>query len=137
MRRFLPALLVAALLSGCDGYTDLDLPRREDAGLRVEHVDLHPGAAGRIQAAVVLPDDAAGPVVVVGQPAVGGVAANVVNWAVGPCPGFPEATEEAGLRLCAAVRTEVGLPIEGMVLGVVVESRGDDRRFTAEGEVVP
>lgn len=136
VRSRLAALALVAAASACDGYAALDLPVREGTGLEVEHADLHAGANGLVQVRVDLPDGVTGPLVVVSPPQAGGALAAVTGYAHGPCPGAPEpAAGEGVLRLCVSVFVEAGPDPGGLALGLVVESRHDDRRFSAIGSV--
>jgi len=135
-RALVLALLVAATLWSCTGYSDLPLPLRELAALEVESADLHPRATGRVQVVARLPEDVEGPVVVVGHPAMApeSPGVRVVAWAAGPCSAAPPTTS-GPLRLCLAVEVfDRALP-EILIVTAVVESRGDGRRFTAVGEI--
>ena len=133
----LAALLAVLLttLAACGGYAELPLPLRELAALDVESASLHPGAPGRVQVVLTLPEGALGPTVVVGHPAADlAQGARVVAWAAGPCPAGPTpAASDERLRLCLAIELVTTAPPEALDLTAVVETRGDGRRFTAFG----
>jgi hypothetical protein len=124
---------VALILAGCDGYADLPLPLRELGPLRVERAERFSEGPGLVQIALDPPSDALGPFVVVGHPTILSEGASVLAWAYGTCRGAPAAADPAQ-RLCLAVTLERGGTIPGpLAVAVVVESRGDARRFTLKG----
>ncbi len=144
--------LAASATGGCDGYGELPVPHREDAPLTVEATALRAGTTGLVQLSVQLPEDASGPLVVVGSPVVepgdgatgstdaapqasGSAPGAVQGWAWGPCDGLggPEGPPGPGqVRLCVAVWTPGPGPL---ALALVLEARGAGRRFTARGEI--
>lgn len=116
-----------AALSGCDGYADLPIALRERAELSVVSVERFVNGPGRVEVRLLPPSDALGPFVVVGHPGSLTAGATVESWAFGRCSG-----EVTGpLTLCLSVRTRSDEPL---VLALVLESRGDGRRFTLLGE---
>lgn len=126
------ASLVACLLCACSGYADLPLAMRESGTLRVTRIDRFSEGPGQVELALDVPTDAAGPFVVVGHPdlATGGI---VQAWAFGVCRGSPTPPDTA-MRVCLAVAWERGVvQPETVVASIVVESRGDGRRFTLVG----
>lgn len=125
------ALALAAL--ACDGYAELPLPLREFGRLRVERAERFTEGPGLAQVALDAPSDALGPFVIVGRPVALNVDAAVLSWAVGPCTKTAPMPDPA-LRLCLAVEYARGGAEPGpLAIGVVVESRGDARRFTLTG----
>jgi hypothetical protein len=122
----------AALLVACAGYADLPLALREGGTLRVLRVDRFSEGPGQVELALDVPTDAAGPFVVVGHPdiAAGGL---VRAWAFGACRGSP-APADTAMRVCVVVSWDRGVVAsEAVVASIVVESRGDGRRFTLVG----
>lgn len=118
---------LAAGLTGCDGYAELPIALRERGALTVVSVERFANGPGRVEVRLEPPTDALGPFVVVGHPGSLTLGATVESWAVGRCSG-----EVVGpLSLCLSVRTRSDEPL---VLGLVLESRGDGRRFTLLGE---
>lgn len=131
------ALMLVAIAGAlaCDGYAELPLPLRELGPLRVERADRFSEGPGLAQIALDPPADALGPFVIVGHPAALSDGAAVLSWAVGGCPGSPTPADPA-LRLCLAVAfARGGAEPPPLAIGVVVESRGDARRFTLTGSV--
>lgn len=119
--------------AGCDGYADLPLPMREFGTLRVERAERFTEGPGVAQVALDPPADAIGPFVIVGHPAALSGGSAIRSWAVGTCAGSPTPTDPA-LRLCLAVEyARGGAAADPLAIGVVVESRGDARRFTLRG----
>ena len=132
--RALVLIAIAGTLA-CDGYADLPLPLREFGPLRVERADRFSEGPGLAQVALDPPADALGPFVIVGHPDALSDGAAVLTWAVGACPGAPTATDPA-LRLCLAIVYARGAEEPPpLAIGVVVESRGDARRFTLTGTI--
>lgn len=118
--------------SACDGYADLPLPVREFGSLRVERAERYTEGPGNAQVALDVPSDALGPFVIVGSPVALSFDAGVVSWAFGPCAGA--SAPDPALRLCLAVEyARGGAEPAPLAIGVVVESRGDARRFTLTG----
>lgn len=136
VRRLLPLLALGLCQAACDGYADIRVPERETAGFEASAVDLHPGAVGRVQIDLQLPDAARGPFFVLSPPQTAGGVIRVANWMVGPCQGLAPADEGAALTLCVAVdaATAAEQP-EGFGLSLVVDARGSGQRFTVTGEV--
>ncbi len=129
---------IAAALSlatgACSGYADLPLPLREQAALAVESIAVFPGATGRAQITIDLPDDVAGPVVLVGHPLSATPGLRVTAWAWGPCPDGPPPSDDSP-RLCLAIEADAATPTPGaLTLSLVAESRADARRFTVFGD---
>ncbi len=128
------ALAATALAAACSGYADLPLPSRDVGRLEIESARLFSGATGRAQVSLTLPDDAEGPVVLVGHPRSATPEATVRAWAWGPCPDGPAPTGDAP-RLCLAVATEAVVPLPtSLAISLVAETRGDGRRFSLFGE---
>lgn len=137
MTRSLLLLLVSvAAAPACPGYADLPVQVRELGGLEVEAAFISAEAPGRVQVAVDLPADAVGPAWVVGHPASAIDGARVIAWAAGPCPDGP-APVDARPRLCLALQVDAATLPDEIPLTAVVETRGDGRRFTCVGAVVP
>lgn len=126
----IPSILPLVALSnivGCDGYADLPLQLRERGDLSIVSVERFATGPGRVEILLEPPNDALGPFAIVGHPAVLSDGARVASWAFGRCSG-----ETSGpLALCLSVATTTAEPI---VLALVLESRGDGRRFTLIGE---
>ncbi|MCC6623758.1 MAG: hypothetical protein IT385_21040 [Deltaproteobacteria bacterium] len=130
MSTLAPLALVTSIgLVACGGYDALPLPIRELGALRVERVERFAEGPGVVQIALDPPGDALGPFVVVAHPAAQSDGARVLAWAVGPCRGGP-APADAAIRLCLSVQWSGDDPL---VIGTVVESRADARRFTLVG----
>lgn len=130
LRGWVLALVFAG--AACDGYADLPLPVREFGSLRVERAERYTEGPGIAQIALDAPSDALGPFVIVGGPVALTLDAAVVAWAIGPCTGA--APPDPALRLCLAVEyVRGGAEPAPLAIGVVVESRGDARRFTLTG----
>lgn len=135
MRRAVSALAAAMstlALAACAGYADLPLSLRESGTLRVTRVDRFSEGPGQVELALDVPTDASGPYVVVGHPdlAAGGY---VQAWAFGTCRGSP-APVDAAMRVCLVVSWDRGVVAsEAVVASIVIESRGDGRRFTLVG----
>ncbi len=127
--------LAALTSAACDGYAELPLPTREAGDLVIEQVALFPGAIGRIQVRLAPPADALGPFFVVGPPVSGTPSVQIVNFAFGPCDPDAPPPDDPQRVLCLAARAGAGTRSEPLVLGVVVDSRADARRFTLVGEV--
>lgn len=121
--------LPLVLLSACAGYDDLPLQLRELGGLRIERVERYVEGPGVIQIALDPPNDATGPFVVVGSPTVESTGARVIAWAFGPCKGAPTPPDSAQ-RLCLSTQWASHEPL---FVTVVLESRGDARRFSLFG----
>ncbi len=130
MRWLVPIMLVAVTGPACDGYADLPLALRERGDLSIVSADRFATGPGKVEILLEPPADALGPFVVVGHPAVLSAGARVSSWALGRCSG-----ESTGpLAMCLSVVTATTDPL---VLALVVESRGDGRRFTLIGEEAP
>ena len=124
MSRF---LWIALALAACDGYADLPLALREVGDLQIVSVERFSTGPGKVEIVLEPPNDARGPFSVVGHPIALSNGARVLSWAVGRCSG-----ETSGpLALCLAVATTSREPL---ALALVVESRGDSRRFTLIGQ---
>ena len=124
------------LLAGCSGYGDLPLPVRHVAELSVSRVDLYPDAAGRVEVAPKLPDDATGEqVMVIGAPESDSVFATVINWASGPCEAPHGAANAPPGTICVVVYTDRALGDLSFNLVWVVALRASGRRFSVGGEV--
>lgn len=122
-------------LAACDGYADLPLPLREQGPLEIEAVSRFTEGPGRVQLVLAPPADALGPFAVVGHPTVLSGGATVLAWALGTCSG---PAPDPRLRVCATVRwTRGGASPAPLAMALVLESRGDARRFTLSGEVAP
>lgn len=137
-KRALLALVafVAGLGAGCEGYADLPLALRERGELTVGTVIRYPTGPSRVEVTLAPPADALGPFVVVGNPTALSAGARVVSWAVGSCAG--EAPSGSGpLKLCLAVGFGASRAEAPLAVALVVESRGDGRRFTLLGEEAP
>jgi hypothetical protein len=123
-------------VSACDGYADLPLPLREQGPLSIERVERFSEGPGRVQLVLEPPADALGPFALVGHPTVTSSGAAVLAWALGTCDGSP--APDPRLRVCASVRwTRGGATPTTLGMALVLESRGDARRFTLSGEVAP
>ena len=132
MRAALVMAATALALAACAGYADLPLSLRESGTLRVTRVDRFSEGPGQVELALDVPTDASGPYVVVGHPdlASGGY---VQAWAFGTCRGSPTPVDSA-MRVCLVVSWDRGVVAsEALVASIVVESRGDGRRFTLVG----
>ncbi len=140
LRPVRPAFAIGALafsittlaLAACAGYADLPLALRESGTLRVTRVDRFSEGPGQVELALDMPTEASGPYVVVGHPdlAAGGY---VQAWAFGTCRGSA-APVDAAMRVCVVVSWDRGVVApEAVVASIVVESRGDGRRFTLVG----
>jgi len=130
------ALIATALSSGCEGYADLPLDLRERGELTVVSIERFSTGPGRVEIVLAPPSDATGPFTIVGHPGALTAGATVLTWALGGCD--EAASPPAGLRLCLAVQFSASSDVAPLVLGLVLESRGDGRRFTllgAEGDL--
>jgi hypothetical protein len=123
--------LVSAPSLGCEGYADLPLDLRESGDLTIVSVQRFSMGPGKVEITLAPPTDATGPFTIVGHPGSLTAGATVLTWALGGCD--QTASPAAGLRLCLAVQFTADAEAAPLVLGLVLESRGDGRRFTLLG----
>jgi len=127
-----PLLMVSSAPSlGCEGYADLPLDLRERGDLDIVSVRRFSEGPGRVEVLLAPPTDATGPFTIVGHPGSLTAGATVLTWALGGCD--QTASPATGLRLCVAVQFTADAEVAPLVLGLVLESRGDGRRFTLLG----
>ncbi len=129
-------LVVLTPSLGCEGYADLPLDLRESGDLDIVSVQRFSEGPGKVEIVLAPPTDATGPFTIVGHPGSLTTGASVLTWALGACD--QTAAPATGLRLCLAVQFNDNAEVAPLVLGLVLESRGDGRRFTllgAEGDL--
>jgi hypothetical protein len=114
------------VLLACDGYADLPVALRERADLQILDAPRFSEGPSRVEILLSPPSDAIGPFTVVGPPTALSEGAEVLSWAFGPCDASPS----PALHLCLAMRFTSETPL---ALALVLESRGDARRFTLFG----
>lgn len=124
------ALGLTALTLACEGYADLPLALRERGALSIAAHTRHTEGPSRVELTLEPPGDAIGPFTIVGHPAALSAGASVQSWALGRCDGGIPAT---GLTVCASIRFGQPRETSPLAVAVVIESRGDGRRFTLVG----